>query len=48
MNRDKLIFYNERGQLQITDEQREEAINFVENRLRASLLILLERPYQKG
>ncbi|MAR21936.1 MAG: hypothetical protein CMD25_08430 [Flavobacteriales bacterium] len=42
MNRDKLIFYNERGQLQITDEQREEAINFVENRLRASLDTLIE------
>ena len=42
MNRDKLIFYNERGQLQITDEQKEEAINFVENRLRASLDTLIE------
>lgn len=42
MNRDKLIFYNEKGQLQITDEQREEAINFVENRLRASLDTLIQ------
>jgi len=42
MNRDKLIFYNEKGQLEVTDEQREEAINFVENRLRASLDTLIE------
>jgi len=42
MNEGKLIFYNEKGQLQITEEQREEAINFVENKLRSSLDTLIE------
>tara|TARA_B100000085_G_scaffold266042_1_gene274336 strand:+ start:925 stop:2925 length:2001 start_codon:yes stop_codon:yes gene_type:complete len=37
MNEGKLIFYNEKGQLQITEEQRQEAIDFVEKKLRSSL-----------